>query len=480
MTRSERPLGTSSPRAHRGRLAAAAALSILAACKSSSPLPAPVPASVTPATVERGKSVKVTVAGDRFYVRPEVDLENGPTRLHATFTASLGTTALADVTWVDTRHLTATVPATLAEGTYDLELEGPYGKATLKAAFVVTPPAAPELKATLTAPDQAGVNQSFDVVLEVENPGQDVVAGVLPDALAATGAGTVTFAPPSFTAVDLAGGASTRFTWHATGSAPGAVDLEVPVSAAGYPAVASARTSMLIRGSASLAGTASVAPDKVSVGQTFRGVLGVSNPTDSAVSGVNAAVDVQPDGAARIEPPPPPPLPPQDVPAQGSTEFSYSFVALRPGTATLVFTAAGTDAQGEPAYLNPVTATVLVQRPPEALRPGERAADPPDRRPAPHAHADGDQCWRGGRVGGHPLSRLLHGTGHGQARGRGADPAGRARGRQRRLHLDLHRDRPRPAHLPPGRLGLGRQRPALGGGHAPGLGGARHHLAGAP
>ncbi|HEY3446641.1 MAG TPA: hypothetical protein VGK67_09765 [Myxococcales bacterium] len=342
------------------RIAAIAFVGLLAAaCRSSTPLPAPTLAAVTPAAVERGQSVAVTLSGDRFYVRPEVDLENGPTRLHATFTAALGSTSLIDVKWIDPQNLTATVPATLAEGTYDLTVEGPYGKASLSKAFVVTPPKLPDLKATLTVPAEAGVNQKFAIVLKVENPGTAATA-VVPGSLTATGAGAINLQPPTHAAVDLAGGASTEFTWTATGSAFGAVELEVPVLGQGGATLATARASMAIRGSASLAGTASAAPDKVSVGQTFIGVLGVSNPTASPALGVSASVEIQPAGAATVTSPPAA----QDIAAKGSTAFSFSLVAQQPGQVSIIFRASGHDGSQSPVYLNPVIATVLVQTPP--------------------------------------------------------------------------------------------------------------------
>ena len=135
------------------RLAALSLLGVLAgSCKSSTPLPAPVLSAVIPATAEQGTPVSLVIQGSQFYVRPEVDLENGPTRLHDTFTAKLGTTALSNVQWSSQETLGAYVPGTLAAGTYDLEIEGPYGKASLPKAFTVTPPKLPDLKATLSVP----------------------------------------------------------------------------------------------------------------------------------------------------------------------------------------------------------------------------------------------------------------------------------------------------------------------------------------
>ena len=84
----------------------------------------PTVIAVDPATAANDIDTPVTITGAGFSAVP---------------TASLGSTALKDVTWVSSTTLTATVPWGLDPGTYTLTVVNPDGgTATLASAFTVT------------------------------------------------------------------------------------------------------------------------------------------------------------------------------------------------------------------------------------------------------------------------------------------------------------------------------------------------------
>ena len=128
------------PRAHARGLAAIAACALLgSACFESQP-PAPVLAGVAPAQGLNDQAVAVAVAGEGFAVRVRTDFgAKSASRLDDVYQARLGSTPLTDVLRAGDAALTASVPAGLAAGTYDLTVVDPWGReATLPNAYRVT------------------------------------------------------------------------------------------------------------------------------------------------------------------------------------------------------------------------------------------------------------------------------------------------------------------------------------------------------
>jgi hypothetical protein len=143
-----------------------------AACSAERELPGPVPTAIEPAIAYTGEEVPVVIRGEAFYVRGSHGVD-GTADASADFVAWLGTTALRDVTWVDTATLTAVVPPELGAGTYDLAVQGPYGtRGALAAAYVAVPGTPPLLTVEPEAvPTTAAVGEPAEIRVHVTNHG---------------------------------------------------------------------------------------------------------------------------------------------------------------------------------------------------------------------------------------------------------------------------------------------------------------------
>ena len=127
----------------RNAAAAAAAAAVLAlalaltAC-ARAPEP-PAPARVEPAQGLEGIETPVAIRGAAFWAGATVggSCAREPVGHDDRFAAWLGDVELSGVAQLDPETLSATVPATLALGVYDLTVTGPYGTATLPGAFEV-------------------------------------------------------------------------------------------------------------------------------------------------------------------------------------------------------------------------------------------------------------------------------------------------------------------------------------------------------
>ncbi len=101
--------------------------------------PLPKPDAVDPYWTREGIETSLTIHGRDFSPRRHASfVEPGRSRLSVEFTAWIGDHALADVTFVDSETLTATLIAGLGEGSYDLTVIDPAGQSgTLTTAFTV-------------------------------------------------------------------------------------------------------------------------------------------------------------------------------------------------------------------------------------------------------------------------------------------------------------------------------------------------------
>jgi hypothetical protein len=91
--------------------------------------PGPAPLSMTPAQGTADEAVPVVITGNSFVARPHADFED-PHRstLDDAFVATLGSTQLDNVELTASGTLTATVPAGMIQGVYDLTVVDPYGR----------------------------------------------------------------------------------------------------------------------------------------------------------------------------------------------------------------------------------------------------------------------------------------------------------------------------------------------------------------
>jgi hypothetical protein len=124
------------------RLAAALPLVLLGAFACSlSPSSDLAVNAVSPSQTEEGTGVDVTITGSGFDLDVSRSVSCGGTAIDLGdgYGAALGDTALVDVTWMGEGELTASVPADLAAGRYDLTVTKPSGDSfVLPDAFEVT------------------------------------------------------------------------------------------------------------------------------------------------------------------------------------------------------------------------------------------------------------------------------------------------------------------------------------------------------
>jgi hypothetical protein len=144
----------------------------LSGCGASN-LPAPVPASVTPARGFTANATPITINGDGFSVRTVQPSSGGAPTVDETFQAWMGDQPLQNVRRVDEQTLAATVPAGLAPGLKTLRVQGPFGTSgELANAFTVEGTALASISVGITAaPATANVGQSITVTLTVTNTG---------------------------------------------------------------------------------------------------------------------------------------------------------------------------------------------------------------------------------------------------------------------------------------------------------------------
>jgi hypothetical protein len=102
------------------------------------PVPAPSPDQVQPGSGPGDRQVQVTIHGANFLPVVQADFNSGRDRIVTRFVARLGDVMLGEVTYVDSRTLSARVPAGMAPGRYDLTVIDPRGtRGQLSDAYLV-------------------------------------------------------------------------------------------------------------------------------------------------------------------------------------------------------------------------------------------------------------------------------------------------------------------------------------------------------
>jgi hypothetical protein len=341
--------------------AAGALLSLALACaRTSAPPPPPSPLSVEPATAYAGRDTQVLLHGEEF--NPElVQQLSGGSRiaLQDGFQAFLGNVELGNVRFIDSGTLSATVPAALTPGDYALAVQGPFGRGTVPDAYHALPPDPASLTAAAAAPAQVLVGQQFAVTAGVSNTGGAAALGV--SAGTATSVGPPATLQPPPESEDMDPGATHTFVWQAQASAPGTLDLTLPVAGRdavdGSVVAASAAASVRVVTPAHLVISPAAAPPSQPAGPSFQISVDVLN------DGGSDALGLQFDplnGAAGIVEVLSAPAP-QDVPAGATRTFTWTIHGIAQGTAQLQCDGAAVDStDGSTVLAPPAQWTVII------------------------------------------------------------------------------------------------------------------------
>jgi hypothetical protein len=319
-----------------------------------------VPAWVEPSTAYAGSDTPVMLHGEGFTPEVVQQLSSGShLALDAGFRAFLDEFSLQGVRFLDSRTLSAIVPAALPAGDYALTVEGPYGRGTAAGAFHLVAGAPAALSATATAPVRALTGQQVTISVDVSNTGGMEAVGVAAGTAVASGA-AATILPPAGSA-DIAAGGTHAFAWQATASAAGTLDLSLPVAGKdevdGRAVAAQATASIRIVTPAHLVATPRAAPPSQPAGPAFQLSVDVENDGGSDALAVQFSSLSGTSGIVEVLSAPGP----QDVPAGGVRTFSWTVRGTAEGTALLACAGAGVDAtDGSAVLAAPSQWTVII------------------------------------------------------------------------------------------------------------------------
>ena len=311
-----------------------------------------------PAAAYAGQQVEVLLHGEEFNPAVVQQLSGGShIALDAGFRAFLGDVELEGVRFIDSHTLAATVPAALPAGNYPLRVQGPYGSGSVADAFhALAAPAA--LTAVATAPAQALVGKPIQIAVEADNTGGVAVLGVAAGSPVASGPPAVLL-PPAET-VDISTGASHTFAWQAQASAPGTLDLTLPVAGRdalqGTAVAASAAASVRIVTPAHLSTAPKPAPASEPAGPSFQLSADVTNDGGSDALAVQLDLSGAAGTVGVLSSPGP-----QDIPAGQTRTFSWTVHGIAAGTALLQCAGSGVDAtDGSPVAVPAAQWTVII------------------------------------------------------------------------------------------------------------------------
>ncbi len=336
---------------------------LLAACSRGSTRPAPLPTSVQPSAAYTSADAPVVILGEHFEPLAVQQVgRGGAVEVDATFRAFLGATELNNVRWEAPDRLTATVPAGLFGGPYDLHVLGPTGEGVLAAAFRGSSARPATLTAAITAPGRVELGTQFGVDFFVGNAGEVAVEGPAMQLMGDPGLAIVTVpgAPPEFQP-----GQTVHYVALISAASRGSSQLLVQATGldgfTGSTLTAVASTSVQVLAPPVLAAQPAPVPATVSVGQKFDLAVDVTNSGDLDAVGLTfAALRVSGPGAIASDPPPAP----QDVPVGGTRTFHFAVQAASPGLVTAAVSGVASDPMsGLPVALEVAWNPVLVQTP---------------------------------------------------------------------------------------------------------------------
>lgn len=325
---------------------------------------APVPAAVEPATGRNDAPVDITVRGERFFIAVTQHLEGGePLAVDARYEVKLSDVPLEAVTWLDTRTLTARVPAGLQPGPHRLTVTNPAGvSGTLDDAYRSVPLGPPVLSAIARfEPSEVQLDETTRLVVDVTNSGESRAAALVLDAAVAGTCGLKQLDAPS--AAELDAGAKLTFTWRFAGDRVGECTAEVRATAtdvtSGQPvALAPVRsTPVLVRIPPLVETSLQLDRAVVSTGDVVTLTLAARNTGRVDVVMLQPTAVVSPAGVLVALTTPAA----RELLSGQSTDFTWTFRAAAPGSASLDVTANGREPlTGLPVTLVPKTAGPVV------------------------------------------------------------------------------------------------------------------------
>jgi hypothetical protein len=317
---------------------------LLAACSRGHSRPPPRPASISPAAAYTFADVPVTIYGSHFDpVATQRVGSGGAVDVDSSFRAFLGTVELQDVRWQAPDRLTATVPAGLSGGPFDLRVAGPTGEGTASAVFAASMRRPASIAPALSAPARVELGTQAEVDLLLTNGGETTVAQ--PSAQLTADPGVAVVAVPKMNG-NIKPGETVHLVALVAGSSIGPATLTLNATGVdgfdGDPVDAVASTAVQIVAPAALTAATIPVPDLVSVGQSLDLVATVTNQGDVDALGVALVgpVSITGSGGAAIDAMPPP----QDIPGGTSRTFHIAAHATAAGAVFFACPVSGADA----------------------------------------------------------------------------------------------------------------------------------------
>jgi hypothetical protein len=282
--------------------------------------------------------------------------------------------ATASYSWTLRANSAGGVSLTLSASGSDENSGATVNAAPLTPTLLVQKP--PSLSAVAAVSrTSASTGQPFQVELDVTNSGQATARAVTPGSLTVSGQPSRVLQSPA--AQDVPGGATRAFVWTCvvdsagtssfTASAAG-VDQNSGAAVASPPATSN---SISIMTAAYLQATATIDRAQVSVGQDVSLRLDVTNSGQAdALSVTPAAPVVTGNGSATLTVSPAA----QDVPAQATRSFQWTYHTTGSGSLSFAATASGTDALSAATVSASASAGPLVIQVPASLTASIAAA----------------------------------------------------------------------------------------------------------
>lgn len=326
----------------------AAALAAICGCRQAPSGLAPAVNAVEPPRQAVGREVPVSVRGAGFYAQAVQPLGAGATEIDDRFQAWLvpegaSRVELLQVSRVSEGLLSAVVPAQLPVGAYGIAVQGPYGGASLAAAYTATAQPSAFLSAGASAPPAVSVGRRFEVSLQVRNLGDGAAAAVAPSGappVDPAGALELLATPP---AQDIAAQSSAAFRFSFMPRAAGPVRLGFAVAGkdalSGAALTASAEASLQVSSAAALSAVATLDTPSVSVGQEAGVQLALANGGDLGAAGLRISVALSNPAIAELSGSEAPAS--FDLAPGAMVAYAYRFRAKAVGTLTFSFDVAG-------------------------------------------------------------------------------------------------------------------------------------------
>jgi|GEM_PF-3260866 len=260
-----------------------------------------------------------------------------PVTMESRFDVYLGERRLSDVTWEDARTLRLQIPEGLSPGWYSLEVETPWGeRVELPRAYYASERPLASLRASATwTRERLWVGEETRLLLTVENTGGSRARAVHPE-LRVEGPGREVELRPEASPSDVEPGERVSFAWKVGARTPGAsrwrLDIQGQDEASGNTlTVPSLETELQVRERPELTASLQVSPSVANVGQNVRVTLHVDNAGASRVRDVRPTAPVI-DGPGSVAGSLSKPNPERaDVPPGEGRDFSWTYVASRPG-----------------------------------------------------------------------------------------------------------------------------------------------------